>query len=401
MSQANTSHQASHPKQILVFHFLAMPAAYIITSYFSNFYPKPYQFVLLGLIVQLFCGMIAFLLLAGEAIGISWREHWTSLLALITAAALPVSAIIISWQFPSLFNRHILFMDVTMLPLFLGLIVISATVTVLLIGILEKREIVQAFKASAFFQFVQTNIAGILLSLCFFITYFILAQTLNFPKHNTLDQYFDSDISQWITRLTSFPRDEMPDIRAVHPAIMLILRPLLWILSLFVNGNRLQSIFMLLALAGSSCVFLVWLIVKSRSGNTTYALVVASILGTGTSHLLLSSIAETYIFSAFALIYFCYLMQSDRLSLKYTIPAGVLVFGITITNLAQACLLYFLKHPRFKMITSFVVSVVAIVLLLNILQVQIFPAAAPLYKPSWRGTTSMTYSRHPGNQSDA
>jgi len=365
-------------KQTLWFHLLGIPAAYFLTGYFSNFYPKPYQFILLSLIFQLSCPMIAFLFLR-DTRPLDWRKSWTSLLALTVAACLVVAAVGVSLQFPGLFNRRILFMEASRFPMFMGLAALSMIGTLALITSLERNGVAESLGATRFFHFIQANRAGVLLFLIFFGTYFVFAQSINFPKFNTLDQYFDSDISEWITRLSSHPQAEMPTIRAVHPAVMLILRSLVWVTAAPINGNKLQAIYLLLAFAGASCVFLVWLIVKGRSGNTTYALVFASILGAGTSHLLLGSITETYIFSAFALIYFCHLMQSDRLSLKSTIPAGVLIFGITITNLVQACVLYFLKQPRIKVIAGFITAVVAITLLLNVLQVRIFPKAMPLY----------------------
>jgi hypothetical protein len=329
-------------------------------------------------------GVVVFLFLTYEPenTGADTNDRWISLLALTVVFTLAISAVVISLQFPGLFDRKVVFMDITSLPLFVGLAVISAVGTVILTGIMEQKDIVQALTKSLFFQAMQANRVGIILSLIFFFTYFTFAQSLNFQGHRTLDQYFDLDISEWITRLTSHPKDEMPTIRAVHPAIMLILRPLTWLVSIILNGNKLQAIYITSALVGASCVFLIWLIVKRSTGNITYALVMASILGAGTSHLLLSSMLETYIFSAFALILFCFLMLSDRTSLKFTIPAGVLIFGITITNLVQACILYLLKLPRMKIMIKFLLAVVMITLLLNIMQVNLFPKAEPTYIPS-------------------
>ncbi len=163
---------------------------------------------------------------------------------------------------------------------------------------------------------------------------------------------------------------------------MLILRPFVWLISIILNGDKLQAVYVLSALAGALCVLLIWLIVKAKTGNTPFALVTASILGAGTSHLLLSSILETYIFSALALITFCFLMLNEKTSLKFSIPMGIVIFGITVTNLAQACILYFLKVPRLKVIMKFILAVIATALLLNALQIQLFPKARPLYKPS-------------------
>ncbi|HLO13646.1 MAG TPA: hypothetical protein VK206_02380 [Anaerolineales bacterium] len=130
-------------------------------------------------------------------------------------------------------------------------------------------------------------------------------------------------------------------MRAVHPAILLFLRPLVWCLSLFLHGNRLHAVFIMNALAGAGCVLLVWLIMKRASGDTAYSLIIASLLGASASHLLLSSMFETYIYSALALLLFIFLIQSEHTSLKFTAPVGILIFGITVTNIVQSSILYF------------------------------------------------------------
>jgi hypothetical protein len=91
---------------------------------------------------------------------------------------------------------------------------------------------------------------------------------------------------------------------------------------------------------------------------------------------------ETYIYSALALLLFVFLIQSECTSLKFTVPAGVLVFGITITNLIQTCILYIFNHPRLKVIAKYVVMVLFITALLNLLQVWIYPNARSVFQPA-------------------
>jgi hypothetical protein len=304
---------------------------------------------------------------------VDWRDHRASILTLITAAALPLSAAVISWQFPSLFDQRLLIMDTSRLPVFLGLLIISTPLSLWGNNILGRSGVFHTIETARPIQFLQKNRAGIVAALLFFLTYFIFAQMLNFPGHYTRDQYFETDISDWITRLTAHPTDEQLPVRAVHPAVLLFLRPLVWLLSIPLNGDRLQAAFMLSALAGAACVFMTWMIVKQRTGSTAYALISASILGAGTSHLLLSSMLETYIFSALALISFCLLVQSDRTSLRQVVPMGVVIFGITVSNLAQACILYFFKVFRLGTILKFVTLVVAITLALHLVQTRLYP----------------------------
>lgn len=240
----------------------------------------------------------------------------------------------------------------------------------------------ERLKQTWFFRVIQTNLAGILLALFFLFTYFVFAESINFPRFRTLDQYFDTDISVWLQRLTSPSRQDVTMVRAVHPAILLFLRPLVWFFSLFLHGDRLQAIFLMNALAGASCVLLAWLIMKHISGKASYSLVIASLLGASTSHLLLSSMFETYIYSALAILFFIFFLYRDHTSLWFTAPVGILVFGITVTNIVQTGILYLFKHPRLKALLKYVLIVVLVTALLNVLQVWLYPTAQSLFRPS-------------------
>lgn len=369
-------------RESLLFHLLGIPSSYLLTSYFSNFHSGYLAFVILSVSFQMVCGTGTFILLKDTFKKASWRDSWVSLAVLIFAVSVAVSSFAISRQFPALFNQRIFFMDTTLLPVFLGLAILSTPGTLWLIRILEKGERTQFILNAGIVRFLQRHRTGIFLAWSFFLTYFIFAQGINFPGHYTRDIYFETDISDWIDRLTALPSDTLFPVRAVHPAVMLFLRPPVALLSLLLDGDRLQAAFLSNALAGSACVFLIWSIVKQRTGSTPYALLSASLLGASTSHLLLGSMLETYIFSALALIFFCFLTQTDRIALKISVPAGVVIFGITITNLAQACILYFFKMHRLKIIFQFISAVILTALLLNVLQVKLYPFSEPLYRPS-------------------
>lgn len=374
--------EAQNSRRSLLFHLLGIPASYLLTSYFSNFHSGYLRFVILGISFQVLCGLGAFVLLKDAFKKASWRDSWASLVVLIVAGSLAVSSFVIVRQFPTLFDLRLVSMEASLLPIFLGLTILSTPGTLWLTRLSDKGEHSHFLEKAGIVRFAQKHRAGIFLALAFFLTYFIFTQTINFPGYYTRDKYFETDISDWIERLASQPTDAIFPVRAVHPAVMLILRLPVELLSILLNGDKLQAAFVLSALAGSACVFVAWLIVKQRTGNTTYALISASLLGASASHLLLSSMLETYIFSALALISFCFLLQSDRISLKSTVPVGVAIFGITITNLAQACILYFSKLPRIKVMIQFVSTVALITLLLNALQVELYPFSEPLYDPS-------------------
>lgn len=359
-------------------------ASYFFTSFFSTLYPLPYQFVLLSMLSQLLCGIGIFLLARNTAhdMQVERRVDPLAILTLLLAFLLSVSAVLIAWQFPGLFQRRILFMDAARLPLFILMSLISLQGSIALLKTIERNGFAERLKESQLFQFIQGNLPGVLLAAFFLFTYFVFAESINFPQFRTLDQYFDTDISVWLQRLTSPRRTDVSMVRAVHPAILLYFRPVVWFLSLFLNGDRLQAVFLMNALAGAGCVFLTWSIVKRASGNTAYSLVIASLLGASASHLLLSSMFETYIYSALALLFFLTLLQKNMTALRYTVPVGIIVFGITVTNLIQTCILYFVNHPRLKAIFMYVILVVFFTALLNVLQVWLYPNARSLFLPS-------------------
>lgn len=361
------------PQKALLNHFLGLLPAYLLTTYYSTIYDGFVPFLLISLLFQFLCGSIIRFFLPEKTPGIQRRTHRVSLLALAIPASLVVSAACIAWQFPSLFDRRLLFMDASRFPAFLGLMIISTPLSLWMNIILGRSGVFHSLDAPRSIQFLQRNRAGILVASFFFLAYFILVQALNFPGNYTRDQFFEIDNSDWITMLVAHPADEQLPVRAVHPAVLLFLRPLVWLLSVPLNGDRLQAAFLLSALTGSACVFMVWMIVKQRTGSTTYALISTSVLGASASHMLLSSMLETYIFSALALITFCFLVQSDRTSLRQVIPAGVVIFGITISNLAQSCILYFFKVLRIGTVLKFVTLVVTITLALHLVQTRLYP----------------------------
>jgi len=370
-------------KRFIPFWLVGLIPAYFVAGYLSNFYSSLFQYILLSLIFQIMCGLLSHLLidetLAGQAF--NWRTEWTAILVLCLAAALAIATTLLVWQFPTLFNRRILFMNSSLRIIFGMLALPSMAGSAVLMQRLQRSDLHNLLQKTSLWMFIQRNLAGIILALFFFFTYFTLTQCINFPGYDTVDRFFDTDISEWLARLAFTTPDQFM-ARAVHPAILLFLRPLVELIAIFLRGDKFQAVFLLNSLTGASCVLLVWLIVKQISSNTPFSLIMAFLLGIGTPHLLLSSMIETYIYSAFALLLFVLLMQSNKTDLRYTIPVGILVFGITITNLIQTCILYVFKRPQLKVILNYVVAILAITLILNVIQIQIYPHSMAIYDPA-------------------
>src|SRR5690606_24304406 len=116
-----------------------------------------------------------------------------------------------------------------------------------------------------------------------------------------------------------------------------------WLISLLLKGDTLYAAFVLNAFAGALCVFIVWYLAKRWSGNTLYAMLIAALFGASTAQLIFSSLIETYIYLAAVALVFLLLLVTDK-PLYMQVIAGLVAFGITISNLAQT----FIAHLVIK-----------------------------------------------------
>lgn len=388
----STFSKFNSPRFILVWLITSI-TAYFAVSFLSNVSPN---LVFFSLTLPGLFTLAGLLLLESKPL----RFDWLSALAHLPALGLTVATLWLCNSFPTLFIQRALFMDSASLPVFIGLAIVSGILAAGLWSAWTRRGATESLSARGLVRFLADHRSGLLLASLFFLTYLALAETINFPGHRTLDQYYDLDISAWLARLTAAsPADITDNVRAVHPAVLIFLRPLVGLVSFLLNGDRMQAVFLVHALTASACIFLTWRIVLRISENKVYATIFATFLGASASHLLLGSMLETYIYSAFALLVFVDIIQSQgeggrvgggsRYALRTTRPsppyrdpailASILVFGITVTNLAQTVILYFFHSPRqIKRIVVYGVLVVASVFLLNLLQAAIYPAADPL-----------------------
>jgi hypothetical protein len=147
--------------------------------------------------------------------------------------------------------------------------------------------------------------------------------------------------------------------RSVHPLTLLIIRPLVRLVAGFM-GERWDLGGMLVSAAvGGLCVFMAWLFIKRATNSKTYAFIFSILLGSTATHLLFGSLTENYIFGAAALIFFFLLIQSDEKRFSVLIPAGLLLFGITVTNIAQGVIGLFFNKLGLRRLVQYTVLVFA------------------------------------------
>jgi hypothetical protein len=130
------------------------------------------------------------------------------------------------------------------------------------------------------------------------------------------------------------------------------------------------------ALPGALCVFLVWYFVKTITGNSTYALLIASLFGASTSQLAFGALIESYIFLGAAALIFIVLLLKNSPTYALVI-AALGAFGITISNLAQPVIAHFMVKRNIPQLIKFGLIVAAFIIPLNLLNNVIYPNAHP------------------------
>lgn len=220
---------------------------------------------------------------------------------------------------------------------------------------------------------LRENAPGIVLAFLFLFIYLYFGRTLNDFGVRQVDNLFDADVGSWVRRIADSDIKEF-EMRGPHPFTYFIFQPFGRSLNLFTQDPTLSAI-LFNAMAGGGCVFLMWLFVKRQYGSQIYALLMASLLGISASHLFFGSVIETYIFSAFALLLFLVLLQSNSSSIFTTVAGAVLTFGITLTNFIQNFLAFIVARPRLKEIIRFTGWAIAVSLLLTYLHATVYPAS--------------------------
>jgi len=353
--------------------------SFFAIGFLKNFYPYTWQLILPIVLLNTLCALAFDLIIehATYALKDQWQGKFILLLTLILGLVFIILTTQLLLQYPNIFSAKFFLPGTSLIPWFLGVTLLTQAGTVPLLQKLEQR----GWQTSPLVGWIKRNMPGLLFAIAVTVATFTLATVFTYPGFNNTDNYFDTDSMDWINRLTADVHDLMV-MRPVHPFAFLVFRPLTWLLSIPLNGNKFYAALLLNSMLGGVCVFLTWLFLKERTKISTYALLIAALLGLSNSHLTLSVFLESYMFSATALILFLLLLQRDEKKLAYLVPAGLLSFGITMTNFAHTCVLLFMTSPRLKTIFKYVSLVLVFALLLGYLQHVLYPSSEPFYIPS-------------------
>jgi hypothetical protein len=361
--------------RMFVAWILSILAAFLALGFLDKFYPSFAEILFLTILIQPLAGLLIYRLL-GKAKYLRTAQPVDLILTLVLFLSLTAFALRLfgmASQFPRLFDKTLFILNQgASLPFILGnLITIPCLAWA---RRFVKKGNVKNIRA---YLLMNETVTGILLAGFFFIVYLMLASIFSQPAFDVDDIFFDSDGLLWRTRFTT---DIYRDYywRSVHPFVLLIIRPLVSLSALLVKGDKLYAAYVLVALAGALCVFLAWYFVKHVTGNSFYALLIASLLGASAAHLAFGSLIETYIFLAAIMMVFLVLLLKDK-PLSALVLTGLLSFGITITNFAQTAIAFIFVKRDFKQWLKYGLIVGALVIPLALLNNIVYPNSQPYF----------------------
>lgn len=354
---------------------LSIVASYFMLGFLGNLYLSFPAIVIITFLVQSLFGILLYRLLGkGKALYLSQStSFWLALSIFIVLTVFVGGMFELLTYFPRSFDTQtVLLENGQLLPFGVGAVL---TIPALAWGRMTVKQ--GEIKQNRSYKFLDEILTGALLAGFFFAVYFMLASVFNRTVFDVDDIFFDSDGLLWRTRFTT---DVYRDYywRAVHPFVLIIIRPLGAFISLFLKGDRLLSSFILVALAGALCVFFTWYFVKHITGNSIYAVLIASLLGGSAAHLVFGSLLETYIFLAVVMLGFLVLLLKDVPLFAYII-VGLASFGITVTNFIQTAIAFIFAKRNIKSWIYFGLTVAALTIPLTLLNNFVYPNSQPYF----------------------
>ena len=368
--------------QALRFNFawlLGGIASFFTAGFFQNFHTSPWEFILITVILNLVA--LPFFSIVIERFT-SFAKNWSSknfipVFVLFPGLAFLFIIVGMLFQYPTLFEPSTIIPAPHLVTTFLGLTFLSPCWTAILLNKLDSTN----WHSSHLIVWIRHNIPGLLVASAISASAYLLGTIFVSSSLGLADNYFDTDSPIWVNFLAA-SRDEVVSMRAVHPFVLMLLRPMVWLLSLLLNGDQFHAAILLNALVGGLCILMAWSFFKQRTNNTAFALIMASLLGLANSHLLLSAFLESYIFSAAALIASVILLQNKDVKLTHIIPVGLITFGITITNFIQTCIVFLLTQWNIKKTFKYVFITFALATVLTFAQTQLQPNSRAFYIPA-------------------
>jgi hypothetical protein len=298
------------------------------------------------------------------------------LLVLVLPLFLSV-VIFVCVQFPAMFVWAYISVPQNWMALFVTIVLASGVWSLRLLEMFDLSGFPERFKQTNFYDFVSKNLPGLYVGGIFFLINLILARTLNHPalSHNSV--LFEADAGTWMDLLAS--PDVGEGLRSVHPLSLIIIRPLIRTLAVFMGEHWNLAGMLAVAVMSGLCVFMVWLFVRRAIESDTYAFIFAILLGSTATQLVFGSLTENYIFGEAALILFFLLIQAGESRISILLPSGLLLFGITISNIAQGVIGLFFSKYGFYRLVRYCLLVLGVGILLTFFTGILYPSFERLF----------------------
>lgn len=354
--------------------------AYGLVGYLQEPLRTPYNMVLLTVFLITPASIIGYYLFKRTANSFLNKGFLSKPLNILLVFMLPlaVSAVLYgSVRFPSMFTWEYITAPQKWTALFYVTALSAGIWSLAVLEKLDNSAIFEKVKQTSPVLFLSQNLPGLYAGGMFFLVHAILARALNHPALSYNTVLFEADAGPWMEILAS-PESAAIN-RSVHPLSLIIIRPLIRLVSGMMGDHYALGGMLVVSMVAGSCVFMTWLFVKRATDSKTYALLFAVLLGATASHMLFGALTENYIFGAASLILFFLLIQAGEKRFSVLVPAGLLLFGITITNIAQGIIGLFFNKFGFRRLVQYSVLILAIGVLLTVSTGILYPKAQTLF----------------------
>lgn len=353
----------------------ALPAAYFFAGFMGNYHPAFLSVFLLALLAAI-CAGLYFYVLLGKAEEWYAAARWKFFIVLVLCAILAIfgGAIFNALKrFPAMFDTGYALLEIEQRAAFFSAMLVALPGLIFTRDFLARRNV----RHTRIFRFVEENALGLLIAAFFFFVYFILSFTFNQPAFDTNDIFFDTDTWSWRVR---FATDQYRDVywRVAHPFILIIFRPVVAALALFLDGDRFAATFLLNALGGAACVFLAWSFVKQKTSDALYAALIAALFGGAAGQLIFGSLLETYVFLALISMLAAVWSLKDT-PLSAFIVSGILAFGISMSGFIAPGMIFALQRRNLKHWLAFGLLLAASSVPLSLLNNAVYPDSQPYF----------------------
>ncbi len=295
-------------------------------------------------------------------------------LNVILAFSLPLfllAIVSVCVQFPAMFVWDTIRVPQEWLPLFLSIALVSGLWSLRVLEKFEFSSYHDRFKQTNIYHFISKNLPGLYAGGMFFLVNLILARALNHPALRYNSVLFEADAGPWMEILAGPEVTE--GLRSVHPLSLIIIRPLIRLVAVFMGEQWHLAGMLVVAAMSGLCVFMTWLYVKRATESSTYAFIFAILLGSTATHLVFGSLTENYIFGEAALLLFFLLIQAGERRITVLLPAGLLLFGITISNIAQGVIGLFFNDFGFRRLVRYCLLVLGLGVILTFFTGILYP----------------------------